>query len=298
MKNEKAEIISRLKKYGKVQALLQYVNIKTLKGVYYVVMKNGVGGAVGVEYGKNLDENLNRLLIRMRNFSYFPQPQDWLQRADTEGRYKKYMFRDFEDEIVQRVFEEILDAIFDFEIEKILPRITWPRAGGKSKRHILIAKEWLTIRTESIQEIMDTECLLSFLKQYIDDRKFIEYVRRFISREGQTNLESELSKAHTSMPNSVYIYYILKNVIAIDDCHLIGKMWLKKGAEGLRLMFTSPKDVRTVYLRMIRWLKKTEFDAETPICTLSVFSDRIKNHKVLKKHPYIVVKRTWQTDTL
>lgn len=276
MKNEKTEIISRLKKYGKVQALLQHVNIKTLKGVYYALMKNGVGGAVGVEYGKNLDENFDDLLIRMRNSSYFPQPQDWLQRTDTEGRYKKYMFRDFEDEIVQRVFEEILDAIFDFEIEEILPKITWPKSGRNTKRVFIIAWAWLTIRTKSIQENMDTECLLSFLKQYIDDRKFIEYVRRFISREGQTNLESELSNANTSMLNSVYIYCILKDVIAIDDCHLTGKMWMKKDAEGLRLMFTFSEDARAVYLRIHKRLKKLEFDTNVPICTLSFLSDMAK----------------------
>lgn len=278
MKNEKTEIISRLKEYGKVQALLQHVNIKTLKGVYYVLMKNGVGGAVGVEYGKDLDENFDDLLTRMKNFSYFPQLQDWLQRVDPEGRHNKYIFRDFEDEIVQRIFKEILDAIFDFEIEKILPGIIWQKPEGKSKRHILIAMACLTIRTKSIQENMDAECLLSFLKQFIDDRKFIEYVRRLISRERQTNLESELSSANASMLNSAYLYYILKDVFTIDDYHLSGKMWIKKNTEGLRLMFTFPKDARAFYLRVLKRLKKMEFSTETSICTLSFLSNKEKYH--------------------
>lgn len=290
MKNEKTEIISRLKEYGKVQALLQHVNIKTLKGVYYVLMKNGVGGAVGVEYGKDLDENFDDLLTRMKNFSYFPQLQDWLQRVDPEGRHNKYIFRDFEDEIVQRIFKEILDAIFDFEIEKILPRITWPKSGRNTKRVYIIAWAWLTISTKSIQENMDTECLLSFLMQFVDDRKFIEYVRRLMSRERQTNLESELSNANSSMLNSTYKYYILKEVVALDDCHLTGNMWIREDTEGLQLKFTSPKDARIVYLHILRRLKKLEFAAETSICTLSFLSNREK-YPDLRKHKTVIGKR-------
>ena len=295
MKNEREEIGKFLNQYGRLQAVLKYVNFHTLKMAYEKVMECGAGN-ICMEYGENLDMNLNKLLKHMKNFSFFPQSLKKRYTSNNDIQEHKYNFPAFEEEIVRYVFKEILDAIFDFEIEEILPRITWPKSGRNTKRVVIIARAWLTISTKSIQENMDTECLLSFLKRYIDDRKFIEYVRRFISREGQTNLESELSNVNTSMLNSVYIYYILKDVIAIGDCHLTGKMWMKKDAEGLQLMFTFPEDARAVYLRILKRLKKLEFAAETSICTLSFLSNKAKYqekyHKsAFGKHRCIVYKR-------
>lgn len=289
MKNEREEIRRFLKQYGRLQAVLKYVNSHTLKMAYEKMMECGAGN-ICMEYGENLDMNLSKLLKRMKKFSFFPQPLNKHYISNNDIQEHKYDFRAFEEEIVQYVFKEILDAIFDFEIEEILPRITWPKSGRNTKRVYIIAWAWLTISTKSIQENMDTECLLSFLKQFVDDRKFIEYVRRLMSRERQTNLESELSNANSSMLNSTYKYYILKEVVALDDCHLTGNMWIREDTEGLQLKFTSPKDARIVYLHILRRLKKLEFAAETSICTLSFLSNREK-YPDLRKHKTVIGKR-------
>lgn len=273
MKKVKADIARYLQQYGRIQAVLRYVNSYTLKLAYKKLLERGAG-KIGFEYGENLDRNLNQLLKRMKNMTFFPKSQKRYLTPNNSTQKNEYDFRVFEEEIVQWVFEEILNAIFKFKIKEILPR-NKSQQVNENPRRLLIAIGWLTISTQSIQENIEIESFLSFLKQYIDDRKFIEYVRRFMDKNDQINLY---------MLNSAYIYYILKNIIGIDDCYLTGNMWIKKDAEGLQLMFTSLKDARVAYLCILKRLKRLEFDAEIPICTLSFLSDRTKYHKPVLKN--------------
>lgn len=73
MEKEKAEISSLVERYGRIQPLMKYVNSDTLKESYN---KQPKGKTVGVDevtkeqYGENLEENIENLLIRMKKFSY------------------------------------------------------------------------------------------------------------------------------------------------------------------------------------------------------------------------------------
>jgi len=77
MEKEKAEIAHFVKKYGKVQSLMRYVNQETLTEMY---QKQPNKKAVGVDqmtkemYGVNFKDNRDDLLTRMKKFSYKPLP--------------------------------------------------------------------------------------------------------------------------------------------------------------------------------------------------------------------------------
>ena len=75
MENEKAEIAGLAAKYGKVQSLMRYVKKETLAKSYSQQPKGkavGVDGVTKETYGENLNENLDDLLKRMKQFSYRP----------------------------------------------------------------------------------------------------------------------------------------------------------------------------------------------------------------------------------
>lgn len=77
MEKEKAEIASLVEKYGRIQSLMKYVNSDTLKESYSKQPKGkavGVDGVTKEQYGENLEENIENLLVRMKKFSYKPYP--------------------------------------------------------------------------------------------------------------------------------------------------------------------------------------------------------------------------------
>ena len=72
MEKEKAEIASLVERYGRVQSLMKYANSDTLKESYNKQPKGkavGVDGITKEQYGENLEENIESLLVRMKKFS-------------------------------------------------------------------------------------------------------------------------------------------------------------------------------------------------------------------------------------
>ena len=116
MEKEKAEIASLVTRYDRVQSLMKYVNSDTLKESY---RKQPKGKAVGMDeitkeqYGENLDENIENLLIRMKKFSYRPYPVRRVLIPKGNGKMRKLGIPSFEDKVVQGVFKEILEAIYE-----------------------------------------------------------------------------------------------------------------------------------------------------------------------------------------
>ena len=77
MGTKRAEISDIIARYGKVQNLISYVNAETLKAKHREMPKgkaSGVDEMTWEEYDKNLDENINALMAKMKQFSYRPQP--------------------------------------------------------------------------------------------------------------------------------------------------------------------------------------------------------------------------------
>ena len=107
MEKEKAEIASLVKKYGRVQSLMRFINKETLKESY---RRQPKGKAVGVdevtkeEYGENLEENIENLLVRMKKFSYRPYPVRRAYIPKGNGKLRGLGIPSFEDKVVQGVF--------------------------------------------------------------------------------------------------------------------------------------------------------------------------------------------------
>ena len=116
MEKEKAEIARQVEKFDKVQSLMSFVNVDTLKEAYQKQPKNkavGIDMITREQYGENLDENLNNLIDRMKKFSYKPYPVRRAYIPKANGKLRGLGIPSFEDKIVQGVFKEILEAIYE-----------------------------------------------------------------------------------------------------------------------------------------------------------------------------------------
>lgn len=287
MKNEKTEIFSRVKKYGRAQALMQYVNIETLTEVYWELMKNDVVVVVGVKYGENLDKNLSDLLIRMNNCSYFPQSQDWLQRIDADGRYKKYVFRAFEDRIVQYRFRDILEAIYKPKIQGCIADLEKKEPIKKSRGRIKMYVAWVEVDVEKILSKINQESLINFLEQDIADKDFIRYIRRFLKSGTKligvcTDSERASTISFLSMLCDVCVYYTLQILGTAQEWGLDGEMCVRRGDKSFRYLFDKVGDAQIIYRRLYRRLKKVGLDVtKDKVCTLStIFNNKKRFCKV------------------
>lgn len=116
MENEKVEIARLAAKYGRVQSLMQYVNKRTLAKSFVWQPKGkavGVDGVSKENYGENLNENLDDFLKRMKQFSYRLYPVRRAYIPKENGKMRGLGIPSFEDKVVQGVFKELLEGIYD-----------------------------------------------------------------------------------------------------------------------------------------------------------------------------------------
>lgn len=77
MAHELKEIRYQSRTYARLETLMNRVNEASIKEAHKRQMRNkavGVDGITKAEYGEKLDENVADLIVRMKKFSYKPQP--------------------------------------------------------------------------------------------------------------------------------------------------------------------------------------------------------------------------------
>lgn len=73
----------------------------------------GIDGVTKVEYGKDLENNLLKLLYKIRNGSYYPKPTRTVEIPKNDGTTRSLAIACIEDKIVQEAVRGILEAIFE-----------------------------------------------------------------------------------------------------------------------------------------------------------------------------------------
>ncbi len=113
-----ALISERARKEPKLQftSLAHLLNERFLKECYYSLGRDRASGIDGVswkEYGRQLDENLNNLVARMKAKRYKPQPVRRVYIPKNEHEKRPLGLPALEDKIVQKGIAHILEAIYE-----------------------------------------------------------------------------------------------------------------------------------------------------------------------------------------
>ena len=225
MENEKAEIAKLAAKYGRVQSLMQYVNKRTLIQAYSRQPKGkavGVDGVTKEAYGENLSENLDDLLKRMKQFSYRPYPVRRAYIPKGNGKMRGLGIPSFEDKVVQGVFKEILEGIYepkflDFSYG-FRPNRSCHDAIQRVNKHIMADKVNYVVDADikGFFDNIDHEWMIKFLEHDIADKNFIRYIKRFLIggvMEDGKKLNTELGTVQGGLISpvlaNVYLHYVL-----------------------------------------------------------------------------------------
>jgi group II intron reverse transcriptase/maturase len=209
----------------KLQTLMHLVNKTTLKEVH---KKQETGKASGIDkvtkttYEKNLDENLENLLAKMKTFSYRPQP---VRRTYIEKEGKSELrplgIPSYEDRLVQGVIAEILNTIYEPKFYDFSYGFREARDCHMAIKHldkILMGKtSWVVdADIKNFFGNVNHEWMMKFLEHEIADKNLLRYIKRFlkagIMEAGQfTETDSGVPQGGLCSPvmANVYLHYVL-----------------------------------------------------------------------------------------
>ena len=234
----------------KVQTIMHNVNKETLRGIHNRQdgkKAYGIDRATKATYSENLEDNLDDLTARMKQFSYRPQPvrRTYIPK-DGSDQMRPLGVPAYEDKLVQGVMADILSAIYE---QKFYDCSYGFRPGKSQHQAIAALDKMLTDWTnwvvdadiKSFFDTVDHEWLMRFLEHDIEDKNFLRYVKRFLKAGIM-----EGGKRHTSeegVPQGGLISPVLSNVYL----HYVIDMWfeeaVRKSCKGRAEMIRFADDV-------------------------------------------------------
>lgn len=73
----------------------------------------GIDGVTKEEYSRNLDQNLESLVERLKKKSYKPKPARLVEIPKDNGKMRPLSIYSYEDKLVQEALRRILEAVFE-----------------------------------------------------------------------------------------------------------------------------------------------------------------------------------------
>jgi len=221
--------------------LMQHVNAESLRNCYKELEGNkavGINGQTKEEYGKNLEENIARLVEEMKIMAYRPGAvrEVLIPKEGQKGKYRPLGISNFEDKMVQLMFSKILEAIY----EPVFLDSSYGFRPGRSC-HTAIKALYNYLYTNECEIIIDVdlknffgtinhEKLVEMLRERIKDEKFIRYIVRML-KAGVLS-DGELKKTEEGSPQGSIASPILSNIYA----HYVIDEWfaevVKKAVQG------------------------------------------------------------------
>ena len=206
-------------------SLAHLLDVYFLRGCYFELGRDRASGIDGVswqDYGKQLDENLENLVERMKAKRYKPQPAKRVYIPKNNDEKRPLGLPALEDKIVQRGIARILEAIYEVDFLDC-------SYGFRPKRgcHQALNAVDKTIMTKPINHVIEADIkgffdnvshpwMMKFLQVRIKDPSFLLLISRFlkagymdagefVSTERGTPQGGNLSPALSN----VFLHYVL-----------------------------------------------------------------------------------------
>ena len=219
------ELQQQYEKYGNVQNLMKYINIDTLFEKHHEMKSTKAAGIDKVsksDYEINLDENIQSLVSRLKAGTYEPLAIRRCYIPKANGKLRPLGIPAYEDKLMQAVMSDILCSIYE-------PIFLDCSNGYRNNRncHTALLQLSKIVQTGHINYIVEADIkgffdnlnhtqLLNLLKQIIQDRHFIRYIKKFIQADIYYDGSNSPSIAGTPQGGAIspalaniYLHYVL-----------------------------------------------------------------------------------------
>ena len=199
------------------------------------------------EYGENLEENVENLIARMKQYSYRPQPvrRTYIPKDGSEQK-RPLGVPAYEDKLVQGAMADVLAAIYEPKFYDC----SWGFRAGRGCHQALKALDgilygwtnWvMDADIKGFFDNVDHNWMMKFLEHDIEDKNFLRYVKRFL--KAGIMEEGKYYDADSGVPQGGLISPVLANVYL----HYVVDMWfakvVKAGSNGRAEMVRYADDV-------------------------------------------------------
>jgi RNA-directed DNA polymerase len=165
-------------------------NLSMLREAYYGLKRDaapGVDGETWLDYGENLESNLQELSARLRRGAYRARPVRRVYIAKADGRMRPLGVTALEDKIVQRATVEVMNAIYETDFLGF----SYGFRPGKGQHNALDAL-YVGILTKKVNWVLDGdissffdgidhEWLVKFIEHRIADQRVVRLIRKWLN---------------------------------------------------------------------------------------------------------------------
>lgn len=247
----------------RMENLMHHVNVRTLKEEHQKQSKKKAVGIDGVgkeEYDVNIEENLNRLVERMKRFQYRPKEVRRTYIPKANGKLRPLGIPAYEDKLVQGIMARLLNEVYEV-------RFLDSSYGFRQNRncHDVVKMIDQTVMTKRVSFILEADIkgffdnvnhdwMMKFLEHDIADKRFLRYIRRFLKagvmEEGK-RVDSDRGTPQGGLISpvlaNVYLHYVLDLWFeqAIKP-RLRGESYYVRYADDFLIMFQYESDAKAV----------------------------------------------------
>jgi RNA-directed DNA polymerase len=214
-------------------------NIDRLRQAYNALKHDaspGIDGETWRSYGRNLEDHLEDLSVRLKRGSYRPRPVKRVYIPKGDGRQRPIGVTALEDKIVQRATVEVLNAVFEVDFLGFSYGFRPGRSPHNALDAVTVAIEgrkvnWvLDADIRGFFDTMDHGWVMKFVEHRIADRRVQRHIRKWL-KAGVLE-DGAWRETEEGVPQGGSISPLLANLYLHHVLDLWVKWWRRHEARG------------------------------------------------------------------
>lgn len=261
-------------------SLYHHLNVELLTQCHNELAGNkaaGIDDVTKLEYSMKLEENILRLVERLKNHRYKPQAVRRVYIPKGDGKAKRPLgIPAYEDKIVQSGLNKILQAIYDSSFSNnsygFRPNKSCHQALIKLNRIIERGKINYIVDADikGFFNNVDHEWLIKFIDLRIKDPNIIKLIKKFLKagvmEEGiiqKTNFGMPQGSVISPILSNIYLHYVLDLWFEVKiRKESIGQAGIVRYADDYVCCFQYEKDAKLFYDKLKDRLAKFNLEIE------------------------------------